>query len=70
VLLEGEPRELRETVPGQLASATLDDQAFPLVGRLARLSCTRIGSPDTFGVQNTKALFMVVNRRSRASVWR
>jgi hypothetical protein len=32
-------------------------QSFPLVGRLARLGCTRIGSPAIFGERDLKALF-------------
>ena len=43
-------------------SAVLDrprshDGASSLVGRLARLGCTRIGSPGIFGERNPKALF-------------
>jgi hypothetical protein len=32
--------------------------SFSLVGRLARLGCTRIGSPGIFGERGAKALFM------------
>jgi hypothetical protein len=33
------------------------DYSLPLVGRLARLGCTRIGSPGIFGERDPKALF-------------
>jgi hypothetical protein len=35
----------------QTAHRRRRDQAFSLVGRLARLGCTRIGSPGIFGEQ-------------------
>ena len=49
------------------------DQDFSLVGRLARLGCTRIGSPGIFGERNPKALFramkpQVAHERKRASL--
>ncbi len=42
-------------------------QVSPLVGRLARLGCTRIGFPGIFGERNSKALFRAANRRWRMS---
>ena len=35
------------------------DHPSSLVGRLARLGCTRIGSPGVFGERDPKALFTV-----------